>query len=52
LQDWFKLYKDTCTTYDIPIDDQYNMDEKGFMKGIRDAIKVLIPVIEKEAFSI
>jgi hypothetical protein len=28
------------------------MDEKGFMKGIGDAIKVLIPVIEEEAFSI
>jgi helix-turn-helix, Psq domain len=44
LQDWFKLYRDTCATYGIPIDDQYNMDEKDFMKGIGDAIKVLIPL--------
>jgi hypothetical protein len=28
------------------------MDKKGFMKGIGDAVKVLIPVIEEEAFSI
>ena len=28
------------------------MDEKGFMKGIGDDPKVLIPVTEQEAFSI
>ena len=28
------------------------MDEKGFMKGIGDDAKVIIPVSEEEAFSI
>ena len=52
LQDWFKLYRDTCVTFGIADDDQYNMDEKGFMKGIGDDVKVLVPVTEEEVFSI
>ena len=28
------------------------MDEKGFMKGIGDNVKVLVPVTEEEVFSI
>ena len=34
LQDWFNLYQQTCTTFGISDDDQYNMDEKSFAKGI------------------
>jgi hypothetical protein len=52
LQDWFKLYKETCATFGIADEDQYNMDEKGFMKGIGDDSKVLVPVTEEEVFSI
>jgi len=52
LQHWFQLYQETCAKYGIADDDQYNMDEKGFMKGIGDDVKVLIPVTEEEVFSI
>jgi hypothetical protein len=52
LQDWFKLYRETCATFGISDEDQYNMDEKGFMKGIGDDVKVLVPVTEEEVFSI
>jgi hypothetical protein len=52
LQDWFKLYRETCATFGISDEDQYNMDEKGFMKGIGDDVKVLVPITEEEVFSI
>jgi hypothetical protein len=40
------------TTFGISDEDQYNMDEKGFAKGIGDDVKVLVPVIDEEVFSI
>jgi hypothetical protein len=40
-------YRETCVTFGISDDDQYNMDEKGFMKGIGDDVKVLVPVTEE-----
>ena len=52
LQDWFKLYQETYATFGILEDDQDNMDEKGFMKGVRDDVKVLMPITEEEVFSI
>ena len=52
LQHWFELYQDTCAKYGIPPADQYNMDEKGFMKGISDNNKVIIPVVEEEAWAV
>lgn len=52
LQEWFKLYRETCATFGIPPEDRYNMDEKGFMKGIGDDAKVIISVGEQDAFSI
>jgi hypothetical protein len=52
LQSWFKLYPETCVTFGISDEDQYNMDEKGFIKGIGDDVKVLVPVTEEEVFSI
>lgn len=51
LQKWFELYNTMCARYGIPVEDRYNMDEKGFMKGIGDNGKVIIPVSEKEAWS-
>ncbi len=51
LEQWFKLYEQTCIRYGISASDQYNMDEKGFMKGIGDDPKVIIPVNEEEAWS-
>jgi hypothetical protein len=51
LQDWSKLYRETCVTFGISDEDQYNIDKKGFMKGIGDDIKVLMPVTEEEVFS-
>jgi len=47
-----KLYKETCAAFGISDEDQYNMDEKGFMKGIGDDAKVIIPVTEEEVFSV
>lgn len=44
------LQPDPCFFYEPQ--DQYNMDEKGFMKGIGDDAKVLVPVTEEEGFSI
>lgn len=48
---WFELYQTTRLKYDIADDDVYNMDEKGAMKGIGDASKVIVPRREIEAFS-
>lgn len=52
LQNRFKLYRETCVTFGISDKDQYNMDEKGFMKCIGDDVKVLVPVTDEEVFSI
>jgi hypothetical protein len=52
LSKWFKLYADTCSKYGIPPGDRYNMDEKGFMRGIGDDGKVICPVDEIEVWSI
>jgi DDE superfamily endonuclease/Psq-like protein len=40
---WFKLFDETVKKYGICDEDIYNMDEKGFMKGIGDNAKVIIP---------
>ncbi|KIX02133.1 uncharacterized protein Z518_08072 [Rhinocladiella mackenziei CBS 650.93] len=40
-------YKKTCTAFCISDDDQYNVEEKGFMRGIGDDAKVLVPVTEE-----
>jgi hypothetical protein len=52
LQQWFELYRETCTRFGISLSDRYNMDEKGFMKGIGDDSKVIVSVTEEEAWSI
>lgn len=52
LEKWFDLYSSTCAKYGIPEEDVYNMDEKGFMKGVGDNSKVLLPVEAEESWSI
>ena len=52
LQAWFSLFTATTFEYGIPQCDWYNMDEKGFMKGISDNVKVIISRNDKEAFTI
>ena len=52
LQEWFSLFTETTFEYEIPQCDLYNMDEKGFMKGISDNVKVIISRNDKEAFTI
>jgi len=52
IDNWFKLFQSTCLKYGISDEDIYNMDEKGFMKGIGDDAKVIIPRKEAEALSI
>jgi hypothetical protein len=52
LQAWFKLYQETCVSFGILDDDQYNMDKKGFMKSVGDDSKVLILITEEGVFSI
>ena len=52
LQAWFSLFMATTFEYGIPQCDWYNMDEKGFMKGISDNVKVIISRNDKEAFMI
>lgn len=47
LNEWFTLYHNTCVTYGISPHDQYNMDEKGFAKGVIDNVKVIISVKER-----
>lgn len=42
-RNWFELFNDTRTKYGIYDEDIYNMDEKGFMKGIATGAKVIIP---------
>lgn len=50
LQAWFSLFLATVTQLGIPQSDWYNMDEKGFMKGVGDNVKVIISRHDKEAF--
>ena len=52
LEGWFNLYKDICAQYGILVEHQYNMDEKGFMRGAGLNSKVIIPVEEEDAWSI
>jgi hypothetical protein len=52
LASWFDLYITTKLRYGIADNDEYNMDEKGVMKGIGDAVKVIIPRQQKTASSI
>jgi hypothetical protein len=52
LSAWFDLYKKAFSDYEVLKEDEYNMDEKGFMKGIGDDSKVIVPVEEMEAFSV
>jgi hypothetical protein len=40
---WFKLFQTTLLKYSIAVDDIYNMDEKGCMKGIGDSTVVIVP---------
>ena len=51
MEKWFELFKDTYLQYGIAGEDIYNMDEKGFMKGIGDDAKVIIPRSELIAIS-
>ena len=46
LNEWFTLYHNTCTMYGISPYDQYNIDEKGFSKGIIDSVKVIVSIEE------
>ena len=48
---WFELYKRVIVEKGIAKDDIYNIDEKGFMKGIGEEVKVVIPRREGEAIS-
>lgn len=48
---WFDLFNTTRLAYNIANDDIYNIDEKGYMKGVGDKTKVIVPVNELEAFS-
>jgi hypothetical protein len=53
LQDWFRLFKETCEEYGISNEDIYNIDKKGFMKRIiNNLIKVIILRHEAKSFSI
>ena len=52
LRAWFDLYQKTFSDYEVLEVDEYNIDEKGFMKGIGDDSKVIVPVEELEAFSV
>jgi DDE superfamily endonuclease/Psq-like protein len=52
LSAWFDLYKKAFSDYEVLKEDEYNMDETGFMKGIGDDSKVIVPVEEMEAFSV
>jgi hypothetical protein len=49
---WFQLFQATCLQYGVCSEDIYNMDEKGFMKGIGEDAKVIIPRSEAQALSI
>jgi len=46
---WFSLFEQVVTDNGIAQEDMYNMDEKGFMKGIGEEVKVVIPRREEEA---
>ena len=48
---WFQLFQSIVAEKGIATEDIYNMDEKGFMKGIGEEVKVIIPRREGEAIS-
>lgn len=52
LSSWFDLYLTVKLRYGIVDQDEYNMDEKGVMKGIGDNVKVIIPRSQSTASSI
>ena len=49
IEKWFKLFEQTCIEKGICGDDIFNMDEKGFMKGIGEDAKVIVPRAEVES---
>ena len=49
IEHWFKLYADLCNRFDIPEDDRYNMDEKGFAMGLLNSFRVICSRREKNA---
>jgi hypothetical protein len=48
---WFELYKRVVAQKGIAKEDIYNMAKKGFMKGIGEEVKIVIPRWEGEAIS-
>ena len=51
VQRWLQLFQSVITEKGIAMEDTYNMDEKDFMKGIWEEVKVIIPRREGEAIS-
>ena len=45
---WFKLYQDTCERCNIPPEDRYNMDKKGFAMGFLGMFCVICSKHEKD----
>jgi hypothetical protein len=45
------LYRETYSAFGILPNGQYNMDKKGFMKGVGDDAKVIILVNKDKSFS-
>ena len=48
LTHWFQLYQELCLEHSIKIENQYNIDEKGFMAGVTGKVKVMISKYEKK----
>lgn len=48
LAHWFQLYQELCLEHSIKTENQYNMDEKGFMAGVTGKVKVMISKYEKK----
>jgi hypothetical protein len=48
--EYFELYRSIQQQYGIPLEDIYNMDEKGFSMGATQKSNVFISVAERQAF--
>ena len=46
IQGWFELYKKLKIEFNVQDEDIYNMDEKGFMMGVVQKVKVMISKYE------
>ena len=52
VNEYFNLLEETITTYNIPPENIYNMDEKGIQLGMGQKVKAFVDHDQKEVYSV